>query len=834
MSNSRITPHASRLPGLLLILLILTYILYFSWYSLHRHNTLHSYAADLSLIDQPMWNTVIGPGGFMELTWGNQQQPRLAEHFEPILIPLALLFFLWDDVRILLIAQSIALALGALPVFWIARRELSTVNGQLSIANPPSSIFHPPSSSWSALAFAAAYLLFPHLQAANMADFHADPFVVAPLLFAFWYATQRRWGWMWVWAIIAMATKETLPTLTGMLGLWLIVTGDRGPETGDTSNSTSPVSRLPSPVRLKPKMLHGLALIAVSAVWFFVATFLIVAPLARHYFETDGPIYLSSRYTGDNLLALLQEPPRWGYLLGLLAAAGFLPLLAPELLLIGLPVLAANMLSSFAGQYSGEQHYSAPLVAVFMVAAIYGASRLINKSSLYENNGQVLKITTLIYVTLWLLAWSLGYHAGHGWTPFSGRMEIYSMRPAAAQLPQFIRQIPAEAVVSASAALHPHLAHRRVIYVFPTVQEADYLLVDVTDIPGVHPNDAHTKIMDLLAADWQLLQADQGLLLAQKSPHASTPSASAVPPMPDSFFDFARSTTLPAYPTQLTFGSDQLRLLGYDVHDDPDNGVSFCFYWQSEAPLPDDTRLWPLIYDDTGRLLSDPTQVPMIAAVWYPPAKWQRGEIVVTETLPQLLPDIFHLGLAAGPERGFAAPGQRLPITTAPADAIRFDSGRWVQLATFKRYGLSLTRQAARLKINPLALTKVRFGPAIRLTGFDLDPANLQPGATLPVLLRWTTDQPLPTDYTVFLHLLAADGRLVAQHDAFPTWLTPQPTSHWLPRQPVLDRHELKLPADLAPGSYTLQMGLYNVQTLQRLPLPDGSDVFMLGQLQMP
>ncbi|GAB4442251.1 MAG: hypothetical protein Fur0044_38670 [Anaerolineae bacterium] len=586
-------------------------------------------------------------------------------------------------------------------------------------------------------------------------------------------------------------------------------------------------------------MLHGLALIAVSAAWFFVTTFVIVAPLARQYFETDGPIYLSSRYTGDNLLTLLQDPARWRYLLGLLAAAGFLPLLAPELLLIGLPVLAANMFSNFTGQYSGEQHYSAPLVAVFIVAAIYGASRLINKSSLYENNDQALKTTTLIYVTLWLLAWSLGYHAGHGWTPLSNRMEIYSMRPAAAQLPQFIRQIPAEAVVSASAALHPHLAHRQVIYVFPTVQEADYLLVDVTDIPGVHPNDAHTKLMDLLAADWQLLRADQGLLLAQKSPPStaaftSTPSASAAPPLPDSFFDFARSTTLPTYPAPLTFGNGQLRLLGYDVHDDPDNGVSFRFYWQSEAPLPDDTRLWPLIYDDTGRLLSDPTQVPMIAAVWYPPAKWQRGEIVVTETLPQLLPDIFHLGLAAGPERSFADPGQRWPITAAPADAIRFDSGRWVQLATFKRYGLSLTRQAARLKLSPLSSTDVRFGPAIRLTGFDLDPANLQPGATLPVLLRWTTDQPLPTDYTVFLHLLAADGRLVAQHDAFPTWLTPQPTSQWPLRQPVLDRHELKLPADLAPGNYTLQVGVYDVQTLQRLPLPDGSDVFILGQLQIP
>ncbi|NJN96792.1 MAG: DUF2079 domain-containing protein [Anaerolineales bacterium] len=680
---------------------------------------------------------------------------------------------------------------------------------------------HSTLSSWAALAFAAAYLLFPHLQAANIADFHADPFVVAPLLFAFWYVTQHRWGWMWLWAIIAMATKETLPTLTGMLGLWLLLTAVRRPPT-----ATSPHKEAVS--RRQPAVLHGLALIIVSAVWFFVATFVIVAPLARQYFQTEGPIYLSSRYSGDNLLALLQEPARWWYVLGLLAAAGFLPLLAPDLLLLGLPVLVANMTSSFAGQYSGEQHYSAPLVAVFIIAAIYGARRLINRSSLSENNGQVFRITTVIYVTLWLLAWSLAYQAGHGWTPFSGRMEIYSMSPAAAQLPQFISQIPAETVVSASAAIHPHLAHRRVIYAFPTVQEADYLLVDVTDIPGVHPNDARTKIMELLAADWQLLKADQGLLLAQKSP-----SISSVSPLPDSFFNFARSTGQPTYPAQITFGDGQLHLLGYDIHDDPDNGVSFRFYWQSQAPLPDDIRLWPLIYDDAGRLLSDPTQVPMIAAVWYPPAKWQRGEVVVTETLPQLLPDIIHLGLAAGPENSFADPDQRWPIAAASGGTIPLNSGRWVQLATFERYGLNLIRQTTTLKLTPLSLAEIRFGPAIRLTGFDLGPANLQPGATLPLLLQWTTDAPLPGNYTVFLHLLADDGRLVAQHDAYPTWLTPQPTSQWPLRQPILDRHELKLPADLAPGRYTLQVGLYDAQTMQRLALPDGSDAFIVGQLQI-
>jgi uncharacterized membrane protein len=376
-------------PKFWLFVLMALYLVYFSGYTLNRHATLHSYTADLSLIDQPMWNTALGPGYFMEQTWGNRQQPRLAEHLEPILVPLSFLFFLWDNVRVLLIAQSAALALGALPVFWIARAEFARRSAS-------------PFVDWAALAVAAAYLLYPHLQAANIADFHADPFVVAPLLFAFWHATQRQWGRMWLWAALVMLTKETLPTLTAMLGLGLVL------RAWFDDRPTPWANRLKNPA-----VRHGLGLMAVSAIWYVIATFLIVSPLARHYFGTDGPIYLANRFTGEqNYAAMLSDPARWRYLGGLLAAAAFLPLLAPEMLLLGLPVLAANLLSNFPGQFSGEQHYSAPLVAVFIIAAIYGAGRLLRWPRLQKSG--------LPMLSLWLLAWALGPPPRHLHLPHGG------------------------------------------------------------------------------------------------------------------------------------------------------------------------------------------------------------------------------------------------------------------------------------------------------------------------------------------------------------------------------------------------------------------------------
>ncbi len=837
--QSLLTRYQQPLTKGLLFFFILAYILYFSWYTINRHNTLNSYAADLSLIDQPMWNTALGPGGFMEQTWGNQQQPRLAEHFEPILIPLSALFFIWDDVRILLIAQSIALALGALPVFWIAKKQLtirfdtSTSNDErqttqdegvqppdpeFQTKNPKPKIQNLKSKTypWAALVFALVYLLYPHLQAANIADFHADPFVVAPLLFAFWYAINRRWHWMWLWAIIAMLTKENLPTLTAMLGLFLILDHLRPKH---QTYIPRPTSHIPHPTSQAP-VSQGILLITLSTAWFLIATFLIVSPLAQQHFGSDGPIYLSNRFEGGlpGLIPPLAEPARWHYIVGLLAAVGFLPLLAPEMLILGLPVLVANFFSNFSGQYSGEQHYSAPLVVAFIIASIYSTQRLINNLSLREINGRPLKISVLIAACLWLTAWALAYHTLHGWTPISLRTEQYIMSPTATQLPNLVSHIPAEAIVSASPGLHPHIAHRQVAYLFPTIEEAEYLLLDVTDLSGTHPSDVYTNVMSLLTDGWSLLQTEHGLILAHKSGQTTEFS--------DNFFDFARATTAPTYTTPLTFGDSQLRLLGYDMHDDPDDGVVFRFYWQAETALPNNLRLWPLIYNDQGQLLSNPVQVPMIATVWYPPGQWQPGEVIVTETLPQLLPNTFHLGLAVGhTANSLHNIEQRLPLTTNAKP----QPGHWQHLASFKRHGPFLSHLPPTNP--PLIPAEAHFGPTLHLTGYAL-PGPPQ-ADSLPVILQWATNQPLPTDFTVFVHLLNSAGNLVAQNDAYPHWLTVQPTSHWTPDQLILDKHTLQLPENLPSGLYTINVGLYDAQTSKRLTLPEGSNVLELTQIHI-
>jgi hypothetical protein len=149
------------------------------------------------------------------------------------------------------------------------------------------------------------------------------------------------------------------------------------------------------------------------------------------------------------------------------------------------------------------------------------------------------------------------------------------------------------------------------------------------------------------------------------------------------------------------------------------------------------------------------------------------------------------------------------------------------------RQGPLLSPLPPRPALQPLTPTEVEFGPNIQLTGYWFEAGPVDPGQTLLLLLEWQALQPPETDYTVFVHLLAPDGALVAQSDSPPTRLTPAPTSQWPPEQPILDNHHLILPQKLPTGTYALYVGLYNPQTLERLTLIGKNNALKLGTIEV-
>ncbi len=133
------------------------------------------------------------------------------------------------------------------------------------------------------------------------------------------------------------------------------------------------------------------------------------------------------------------------------------------------------------------------------------------------------------------------------------------------------------------------------------------------------------------------------------------------------------------------------------------------------------------------------------------------------------------------------------------------------------------------------------FGDQVALVGYALGRATgpgasgpgaptwgevqARPGQSLPLTLYWQALVPPAGDYHAFVHLLAADGRRLAQADGPPLGGL-QPTSRWLPGETLPDRWTLELPADMAPGLYRLEVGLYGVaEDGERLPVSSSRGV---------
>jgi len=92
----------------------------------------------------------------------------------------------------------------------------------------------------------------------------------------------------------------------------------------------------------------------------------------------------------------------------------------------------------------------------------------------------------------------------------------------------------------------------------------------------------------------------------------------------------------------------------------------------------------------------------------------------------------------------------------------------------------------------------------------------------LPIVLYWESESPVGESYTVFTHLVDADGQLVVQQDNLPV-AGLAPTDTWQPGVLIRDPYRLTLPANTGPGDYRLLVGLYTATGRRTVTWADGS-----------
>jgi len=761
-----------------LFLLVAVDALFFSRMAVLRFLSHHADAFDMGIEDQAMWSTL--HGNLFGVTLERRLTSNyLGYHVEPISIVGPLLYLVYASPISLVVFKNVALALGAIPAYWLARKHLDNV--------------------YAGLVFAAAYLLFPGLEAAGLYDFHAYTLTAPLLLAAFAFLEARRFGWLLVFLVLSSATKENSPLDAVPLGLYLAV-------------------------RYRER-LRGLAAAVVGVAWFSVCTYIIIP-----HFNTEGQGWLWTRYGGmggspfgalayfaqhpNLLIAPVPSDPNWLYMARLLAPVAWLTLLSPTALFLMGPALAVNILTTYEPMHLIETyHYSAHLVPYVILGAVYAVGTL-------ATLGKRLRIpwgATVGLLCTAVLAGTLVYHHYRGYTPLSGEYVSYSVtahdRLGEALAQQFTASVPLNAPLSAQGNQYPHLSHRPNIWMFPEVDTAQYIFLDLSTLPnnpGIYEG-IHDQVRAVLTSgQFGPIVAEDGYLILQRG---------APPrPLPDSFFSFARANSPRiTHPLDVWFGND-LEFLGYDVLPDRDGKVNLRAYWRARQPIQQDLFLPFFITDGKGHEVGATLHREPVN-YWYPTNRWKPGEVIqiTTYNLPiGRAGQDFGVAIGAQPNNNpWNTAGRLRPIVRAAPAPLRTPGyGTLLEIISFHNDHYLLTPVVSPLRpaVQPRYPLAVNFAAGVGLAGYDEQVvAN-----NLDLTLYWTAHGPTEIPYTVFAHVLDPQGKVIAQHDAPPDGGL-KSTTAWLNGELIPDHLAIPLPPGGLVAGDTIEFGMYDPVTGHRL-----------------
>jgi uncharacterized membrane protein len=470
---------------LLLGLAICAYAAGFGALSVLRHHAYETGRFDLGNMVQAVWSTAHGhPLAVTNLP--GEQTSRLASHVDPILVLFAPLWLVWPSPAVLLVVQSMAIALGALPVFLLARKHLG--------------------SERAALGFALAYLLYPATQWLTLNEFHPVALACPLLLAAFWFLDEERVLPFAACAVAAAATKEEIGLVVAGMGLWYAATRRRWVLGAVIAMAGAAVSVVAVEVVI-PHFNDGAG-----------------ASFYGRYREVGGSAGGILRTAVTDPLTLFRaafDLQGLRYLASLLLPLALLPLAAPLALLPAVPELALNLLSSTRTQTSIHFHYTAAEIPALFAAAIFAAKRLAPRAPL--GTGLVAIVLASSYVLGAIPVWS-AFPGGEDLQAHAWRVTEHDRVATRA-----LRLLPDDAVVSASNSLGAHVSARRRVLSFPLLADATWVVADERS-PGYLDRIAPLPYANALARlrrnpGWRLVFEEDGILVFRResSAEASTP-----------------------------------------------------------------------------------------------------------------------------------------------------------------------------------------------------------------------------------------------------------------------------------------------------------------------
>ncbi|HET8568491.1 MAG TPA: DUF2079 domain-containing protein [Candidatus Limnocylindria bacterium] len=403
-----------------------------------RHATWHSTAYDLAVFDQVFWNTVNGRPFESTLDRGVCQPTSFfGGHFAPVLFALVPFYAVFPRAETLLVIQTAALGVGAVPLYLISRELLRP--------------------GLERIAPVIAYLLIAPLTWMALFDFHEIAFAPVPLGVALLFVVRRR-HWLAVATLVAaFLVKEEVPLVA--LGFVAVLLLSRA-------------------------WLPAAVLLVASVAWFVTAVAYVIPSFAVGEYRYTS-FYASLGATEVEILrTVLTDPGRTfavlatdgrmklRYLLTLFGPGLGLTVASLRFAVVVLPPLGYTLLSDHEHQYTGQTHYAATLIPLAVGTAAIGLARL---------RGRVRDLAPAA-----MLAASALFAFLYADVPLGTKFDAsrFAREARYDAVAAAVAAIPADARVLATDHVAAQLAHRRFLYEHSAQPECggfDVIVLDAAD-----------------------------------------------------------------------------------------------------------------------------------------------------------------------------------------------------------------------------------------------------------------------------------------------------------------------------------------------------------------
>lgn len=498
MSNVKSATQNLKLEKYLIWLLIIFFGLLYALWSVNRHNHFRTDAVDLGIFDQPMWLFSQGKAPLSTVKWNQSPGAHiLGDHFHPILFVFSSLYWLWDDVRVLLVVQALFVVLAAYPIYLAAKRILERES--------------------LALAIAFSYLSFIGVQTAIDYDFHETALAALPLAISLYALTFEKWRLYFLSFALGLLFKEDMPLMYAGVGLFAILFWGIG-EIRDIREKKG------------KRLLVGLVTLGVSVAYYFFVT-----KVAIPYFKGDAWRYEEldpriGKTTFDLIKASLTRPwvviqvmftpvLKLKTMLNYLASFGFLPLLNPASLAMLLPNFVSRFLTDLPQRWLIRYQYSVNIAPALAFGTIFGVDKLLRVLSSLK---ALKKLPVILFIFIICCSLLQTFRTN---TPLFRMLDPknYRWESRFGLNNKLLAQIPKDASVMAQSAFVPHLSHRDIIYRYEDnlikTARPDFVLMsaDEASDPPYARRDLETKIEILRkSSDYKTIYWDGVRLLMKK------------------------------------------------------------------------------------------------------------------------------------------------------------------------------------------------------------------------------------------------------------------------------------------------------------------------------